>query len=161
HDINLRQFARRGVHLYGKLASVTGSSVCFSDDLGARLAFADSRFDEQFRPRFDAYIKAAGIDAPPDHRPPYDDFTPPTTSRLDLDAAGVGAVVWATGYRLDFGWVELPVLDEWGYPRHARGVTTYPGLYVVGLPWLHTDASAALAGVGADAAHLVEHLTAR
>jgi putative flavoprotein involved in K+ transport len=80
---------------------------------------------------------------------------------LDLDAAGVGAVVWATGYQLDFGWVDLPVLDEWGYPRHRRGVTTHPGLYAVGLRWLHSEPSSVLAGVGADAAHIVEHLVER
>ncbi len=161
HDINLRQLARHGVRLYGRLESACGATVGFSEDLDERLVFADSRFDEQFRPMFDAYIEAAGIDAPPDDRPPYDDFTPTTTTQLDLDAEGIGTVVWATGYRLDFGWVDLPVLDEWGYPRHHRGVTTHPGLYAVGLPWLHSESSAALAGVGADAAHIVEHLTAR
>lgn len=161
HDISLRQLARHGVRLYGRLESARGATVSFRDDLDERLVFADSRFDEQFRPRFDAYIEAAGIDAPPDDRPPYDDFTPNTTTQLDLDAEGIGTVVWATGYRLDFSWVDLPVLDEWGYPRHHRGVTTHPGLYAVGLPWLHSESSAALAGVGADAAHIVEHLTAR
>lgn len=161
HDINLRQFARQGVHLYGRLESATGATVRFSDDLDERLAFADRGFDEEFRPMFDAYIAAAGVDAPPDDRPPYDDFTPTTTTELDLDAAGVGAIVWATGYQLDFGWVDLPVLDEWGYPRHARGVTTHPGLYAVGLRWLHTEPSSVLAGVGADAAHIVEHIVTR
>ncbi len=161
HDINLRQFARQGIHLYGQLESAAGASVRFSDDLDQRLAFADTRFDEAFRPMFDAYIAAAGIDAPPDERPSYDDFTPTTATELDLDAAGVGAVVWATGYQLDFGWVDLPVLDEWGYPRHVRGVTVQPGLYAVGLPWLYSEPSSALAGVGADAAHIVEHIARR
>ncbi len=161
HDINLRQFARQGIHLYGRLESVTGATVRFSDDLDERLAFADSRFDEHFRPMFDAYIGAAGIDAPPDNRPPHDDFTPKATTELDLDAEGVGTVVWATGYQLDFGWVDLPVLDQWGYPRHVRGVTTHPGLYAIGLRWLHSEPSSTLAGVGADAAHIVEHITTR
>jgi hypothetical protein len=57
--------------------------------------------------------------------------------------------------------VALPVLDEWGYPRHLRGVTAYPGLYAVGLPWLYSEPSSVFAGVGADAAHVVEHLVAR
>ncbi|MGH3982738.1 MAG: flavin-containing monooxygenase [Pseudonocardiaceae bacterium] len=158
HDINLRQIARQGVHLYGRLESASGATVRFSNDLDARLAFADRGFDEEFRPMFDAYIAAAGIDAPPDDRPPPDDFMPATTTELDLDAAGVGAVVWATGYQLDFGWVDLPVLDEWGYPRHVRGVTAHPGLYAVGLRWLHSEPSSVLAGVGADAAYIVEHI---
>jgi len=161
HDINLREFARRGIRLYGRLDSADGTTVRFSDDLGDRLAFADRSFDERFRPMFDAYERAAGIGAPADDRLPPDDFVPATTTALDLADAGIGAVVWATGYRLDFGWVDLPVMDEWGYPRHTRGVTTHPGLYAVGLPWLYSQPSAVFAGVGADAAHIVEHIAGR
>jgi putative flavoprotein involved in K+ transport len=161
HDIHLRHLARAGMHLYGGLESVdatSGTSIKFTDDLGERLAFADHQFDEEFRPLFDAYIAAAGIDAPPDDRPPPDDFTPPVVTDLDVDRAGIRTVIWATGYRLDFSWVDLPVFDEWGYPRHTRGVTEYPGLYAVGLPWLHSEPSSVFAGVGADAAHVVEHI---
>jgi putative flavoprotein involved in K+ transport len=159
HEISLRQFARRGMQLYGKLESASDSMVRFSDDLAERLAFAESAFDREFRPMFDAYIAAAGIDAPPDDRPPYDEFMPSTVTTLDLDAAGIGTVLWATGYQLDFGWVELPVFDEWGYPRHLRGVTTFPGLYAIGLRWLHSEPSSVFAGVGLDAAHIVEHIS--
>ena len=59
---------------------------------------------------------------------------------------------------LDFGWVDLPVFDEWGYPRHERGVTVYPGLYAVGLPWLYSEPSFVFAGVGSDAEHVVAHI---
>ncbi len=158
HDLDLRQLARRGVHLHGYLDAISGTAVRFSADLAERLRFADTMFDEEFRPLFDAYIAAAGIEAPPDDRPPPDTFTPATATELDLDRAGVRSVIWATGYRLDFGWVDLPVLDAWGYPRHHRGVTTHPGLYAIGLPWLHSEPSSVFAGVGADAAHIVEHL---
>jgi putative flavoprotein involved in K+ transport len=161
HDIDLREFARRGIRLYGRLESADGTTVRFSDDLGDRLAFADHWFDERFRPMFDAYDRAAGIGARADDRPAADEFVPATTTTLDLADAGIAAVVWATGYRLDFGWVDLPVLDEWGYPRHTRGVTIHPGLYAVGLPWLHSQPSAVFAGVGTDAAHIVEHIAAR
>ena len=132
-----RQMARRGMRLYGRLESATGARVRFSGDLAERLATADRGFDEKFRPLFDAYIAATGIDAPPDDRPPHDDFVPETTTELDLDAAGINAVGWATGYGLDFGWVDQPVHEEWGYPTQNRGVTTHPGLYAVGLPWVH------------------------
>lgn len=161
HDIDLRRMARMGVRLYGRLESASGTCVRFSDDLPERLAAVDKGFDEHLRPGFDAYIAAAGIDAPPDDRPPSDGYVPPTKTELDLDAAGIGAVVWATGYDMDFGWVDLPVMDEWGYPRHTRGVTTYPGLYAVGLRWLYTEPSSVFAGVGADAAHVVEHIAGR
>jgi putative flavoprotein involved in K+ transport len=158
HDINLRQFARRGIRLYGRLDSASGATVRFSDDLDERLSFADRAFDKEFRPLFDAYIAAVGIDAPPDHRPPYDTYTPKTVTELDLDVAGVASAVWATGYRLDFGFVDLPIFDEWGYPRHERGSTEHPGLYAIGLPWLHSEPSSVFAGVGADAAHVIDHM---
>lgn len=158
HEISLPRMAREGVHLHGRLESASGTCVRFTDDLAERLAAVGKAFDEEFRPGFDAYIAAAGIIAPADDRPPPDDFVPPSSAELDLEAAGIGAVVWATGYELDFGWVDLPVMDEWGYPRHSRGVTEYPGLYAVGLPWLYSEPSSVFAGVGADAAHVVEHI---
>jgi putative flavoprotein involved in K+ transport len=162
HSIDLRQLAQQGIHLYGRLESADGTTVRFSDDLADRLVFAETQFDKMYRRIFDAYDAAAGIGAPPDDRPPHDDsYVPATSTELDLAAAGIGSVVWATGYRLDFGWVDLPVLDEWDYPKHTRGVTIHPGLYAIGLPWLHTIASAVFAGVGDDAAHVVEHIVSR
>lgn len=157
HDINLRDFARRGMHLYGKLEAASGTRACFSADLAERLAFADTLFYQMFGRLFDAYIAAAGIDAVADDRQP-DGFTPPAITELDLDRAGVRSVIWATGYQLDFSWVDLPIFDEWGYPRHRRGVTEQPGLYAVGLPWLHSEPSAVIAGVGADAAYIAESI---
>ncbi len=161
HDIDLRGFARQGMRLYGGFDSADGTEVRFSDDLAERLTVVDTGFDEEFKPLFDAYIEAAGIDAPADDRPPYDDYLPPTSTALDLAEAGIGSVVWATGYRADFSWVDLPVFDEWGYPRHVRGVTEHPGLYAVGLRWLHSEPSSVFAGVGADAQHIVNHLALR
>jgi putative flavoprotein involved in K+ transport len=158
HDIDLRALARRGMHLYGKLATASGTRVTFSADLAERLAFADRMFDEELKPLFDGYIAAAGIDAPLDDRPPPDPFTPAVVTELELERAGVRSVLWATGYELDFSWVQLPLFDEWGYPRHVRGVTEHPGLYAVGLPWLHSEPSSVFAGVGADAAYVVEHI---
>jgi putative flavoprotein involved in K+ transport len=161
HDIHLRKLARRGMHLYGRVEDVDGATVYFSDDLPDRLAFADKQFDEELRPLFDAYIAGAGIDAPADDRPPPDDYEPPIITEIDLEAEGIRSVVWATGYELDFSWVKLPVFDEWGYPRHERGVTEYPGLYAVGLPWLYSEPSSVFAGVGADAEHVVAHIVQR
>jgi putative flavoprotein involved in K+ transport len=158
HDINLRDFARRGIHLYGRLEAASGVRAQFTGDLAERLTFADTMFHQEFAPLFDAYIGAAGIVAPPDNRPPPDEFTPPASTDLDLEGAGIRSVLWATGYRLDFSWVKLPIFDQWGYPRHIRGVTEQPGLYAVGLPWLHSEPSSVFAGIGADAAHVVEQI---
>ena len=81
--------------------------------------------------------------------------------RLDLRAAGIGALIWATGYGCDFGWIDLPVLDAGGEPVHRGGVTDVPGLYFIGLQWLSKMSSSFLAGIGDDAARLADHIAVR
>lgn len=74
----------------------------------------------------------------------------------------MAGVVWATGFAPDFGWIQLPIFDEGGYPIHRRGVVdAAPGLYFLGLPFQHTFASAVIGGVGKDARHVADHLAAR
>jgi len=110
----------------------------------------------------DAYIAAAGIEAPVAETVPADDWQFPSSgARLDLGAQGITSVIWSTGYGLDFGFLDIPVLDEWNYPRHSRGVTEVPGLYAVGLPWLTRHASSTVAAVGLDAEYVVGHLAGR
>jgi len=71
------------------------------------------------------------------------------------------AIVWATGYRTDYSFIDVAgAIDAAGTPVHRRGVSPVPGLYFLGLPWQHTRGSALLGFVGADAAHLAEHITA-
>ena len=78
-----------------------------------------------------------------------------------MNRAGFSSVIWATGYKFDFSLVRLPVLDPDGVPIQKRGVTDYPGLYYVRMPWLHTSISGLLFGVGDDAASVVSHIAAR
>jgi putative flavoprotein involved in K+ transport len=75
---------------------------------------------------------------------------------LNLKAANITSIIWATGYRFDFSMVQLPIFDEDGYPIQQRGVTAVPGLYFVGLPWLDTMKSGLLMGVGAHAGYLAD-----
>ena len=69
----------------------------------------------------------------------------------------MGAVVWATGYRSDYTWIDVPGVLRDGRVVHARGVTEVPGLYFLGLSWQHTRGSALLGFVGDDAAHVAAH----
>ena len=109
----------------------------------------------------DNYLAQNGLEAPIEVVPELrDGYTADQILELDLQAAGVGCVVWATGYSFDFGWVKLPAFDEDGYPVQQRGVTDFPGLYFVGLGYMHTFQSDLLAGVGDDAAHVVQHIVA-
>jgi putative flavoprotein involved in K+ transport len=67
-------------------------------------------------------------------------------------------VLWANGFRPDFSWIDLPLFDEQGWPVQQRGVTDVPGLYFVGLHWLHKRKSSLLFGVGEDAAHIAAYI---
>ena len=88
-------------------------------------------------------------------------FDPPPVESLDIAKEGITSVVWGTGFHFDLGWVRQLRFDEMGFPIHRRGVTGTPGLYVLGLPWLYTQTSSLLVGVGADAQHLADHIAAR
>jgi putative flavoprotein involved in K+ transport len=83
-----------------------------------------------------------------------DGFDQPVLTELDLVAAGVANVIWATGYAFDFFLVRLPIFDADGYPNQSRGVTEYPGLFFVGLPLLRNAKSGLIFGVGEDAAYV-------
>lgn len=161
HDIHLRDLGRRGIRLHGHLEAADDGDLVFSDDLAERLATIEAGFSQRLQPMLDAYIAAAGIEAPEAEPRPADDWLPSEPARLNLAAEGVTSVLWATGYRLDFGVLDIPVLDDWNYPRHSRGVTEYPGLYAVGLPWLTGHSSAIVAGVGRDAEYIAEHIAGR
>ena len=83
------------------------------------------------------------------------------TEAVDLAACGIGSVVWALGYGVDFGWIDCPVRDDRGAPIHDRGITREPGLLFLGLARMHKIKSAFLWGCGEDAEHLAEHIAGR
>jgi len=156
-DIDLRKFAREGMQLHGRLMDVTEQSFVFGADLADNLDRADATND-RIKNSIDAFIVREGISAPaePRTKPQWTPSGP--CAPLDLDAAGITAVIWCMGFATDFSWIELPVFDETGYPDHERGVTPEPGLYFLGLPWLYTWGSGRFVGVGRDAEHLGERI---
>lgn len=161
HTINLHQLCRDGIALLGRAIGGQGTQVRIAPDLKENLAAADD-FAQEFKQNIDKFIAAKGIDAPEDDLPELDDgYDLPVLTELDLDAAGISTIVWATGYDFDFSWVDFPIFDEYGYPIQKRGVTEQPGLYFLGLHWLHTLKSGLLLGVGEEAAHVVEHIKGR
>lgn len=162
HTLNLHQFARDGVTLLGHMEDAQGSIVRFAPDLKDSLAYTDEAAAE-FKRGVDKFIDKADIEAPPvpADAGPKDGYEAPIVRELDLQAEGISTIIWATGYTFDFSWVDLPIWDEYGYPRQERGVTERPGLYFVGLHWMHTIESGLLAGVGEDAAYVVNHLVRR
>jgi putative flavoprotein involved in K+ transport len=162
HDINLRQLSRNGVVLLGHIQDVREGELGLAGDLQENLNFAD-QFAAQMKKGVDDFISQAGIEAPPDSNP--DDPSLRDWPRgdpilsLDLKGAGITSVIWATGYKYDFSWIQIPVTDETGYPIHQRGVTSYQGLYFVGLQWQFKAKSSLLYGVGEDADFIASHIT--
>jgi putative flavoprotein involved in K+ transport len=157
HETNLRRLASDGTTLVGRLEAIDGGRVRFAPDLSANLAAADRFFDERFRALIDKAIERAGFDAPPDDRVPFA-LEPPHVPELNLAQAGISTVLWTCGYRLDYGWIELPIFDAMGFPRQTRGVTEVPGLYFIGSLWQHSQASATLFGVELEARALAARM---
>jgi putative flavoprotein involved in K+ transport len=159
-DIDLRQFATEGMALYGRLQDVVAGKLRLGNDLARNLDGADAVYNG-ICSLIDKHIAASGIDAPKaEHYEPVWQPADPATE-LDLQAAGITSIVWATGFRSDWSWVDLPIFNGTGYPTHSRGVTTVDGVYVLGMPWLYTWGSGRFVGVGRDAAYIADQIAGR
>ena len=157
-DIDLRTLQDRGVGLAGRLTGVDGRRLRFADSLAGTTRRADARLADLLR-RVDAFAHAAGladeIEAP---SPVRSARTDGAVSALDLGRAGIGSVIWATGYRRAYPWLHVPVLDRAGEIRHRGGATAAPGLHVIGMRWQSRRNSAHLDGVRHDAATVVSRV---
>ncbi|MDQ6749748.1 MAG: MSMEG_0569 family flavin-dependent oxidoreductase [Actinomycetota bacterium] len=160
-DIDLRQSAAEGMELYGRLLDLRDARAAFADDLAANLDRADEVLNG-INAAIDQYIAEHDVDASPEEPPYQPAWRPePGARELDLDAAGIASVVWCTGFRRDYRWIELAAFDGRGYPSHERGVSRVTGLFFLGLPWLWTWGSGRFASVGRDAEFLAERIAAR
>ncbi|MDE1179012.1 MSMEG_0569 family flavin-dependent oxidoreductase [Paraburkholderia sp.] len=158
-DIDLRKFAQEGMALYGRLDDLRDGVLHFKPNLTANLDDADETYN-RINASIDSFIERNGIDAPAGER--YEPvWNPPhERSTLALDASGITSVVWCIGFTPDFHWLDAPVFNGRGYPAHTRGITNLPGLYFVGLPWLHTWGSGRFSGVARDAQFIVDAIVA-
>jgi putative flavoprotein involved in K+ transport len=151
---------RDGVTLVGRVDGADGSRVSFSPGVGQALAAADRFFVEQFVDDIETIIRFTGIDVPEAEPEEVVNFEPPETSELDLEAEGIGTVLWTCGYRLGFNrWIDLPIFDDFGFPIASNGITDQPGLGFLGVPWQKDQASANLLGITRDAEYLAERLS--
>jgi putative flavoprotein involved in K+ transport len=164
HTIDFRRFVSEGVTLLGRVKAARDGVIEIAPDLTGSLADGDATY-ATFLDMVDAHVARQRLQMPeePAARAVLSD--PPCVTeplrRLDLRAEGIGAVIWATGYGVDFGWIDIPVLDAGGEPLHRHGITEVPGLYFLGLQWLSKMKSSFLSGVGDDAAVLADHIAAR
>jgi len=159
HDVDLREYRAKGMTLLGRLRAVREGHIALAGDLEENLRAGDREFRE-FHDAVDDYVARVGFDAPAGEAVRRARAASPggvgEIRELDLRAADIRTVVWATGYSLDFGWVKLPVFGEQAEPLQRRGVAPSPGLYFLGLAWMHKVKSSFLYGVGEDAQFIAE-----
>jgi putative flavoprotein involved in K+ transport len=165
HDLNLRHLAADGVVLLGRVLGGRNGELTIANDLAENLARGDASFIDFIR-QADQHALRQGLDLPPSDavdevRRSSANVADPIQT-LDLAAAGISTIIWANGFRYDFGWVDLPIFAEGTssgrVPVHTRGITSVPGVYFLGLPWLYKYKSSFLHGVGEDAEYLAEHI---
>ncbi|HEX5281903.1 MAG TPA: NAD(P)/FAD-dependent oxidoreductase [Micropepsaceae bacterium] len=159
--LDLNALRRMGVKLVGRLAGIRGSRALFSGSLRNQCILADLKLT-RLLDTFDAWVKSQGRDGEfddPERLPPTQvDSSPPL--ELDLASGAIRTIIWATGYRPDYSWLRLPILDHKGNTKHDGGVTPAPGVYVMGLPFLRRRKSAFIDGAASDASDLSAHLHA-
>jgi putative flavoprotein involved in K+ transport len=135
--------------------------VLFSGSLANQAAMSDLKMN-RLLDAIDGWANGKGLDGavlPPERfAPTRIEASPPLS--LDLVRGGIRTVLWATGFRPDYSWLDVPVLDRKGRVRHDGGVADAPGLYVIGLPFLRRRKSALIDGAGDDARELSAHLAA-
>lgn len=156
-EIDLRRLALQGMQLHGYLKGVRDHVCEVSTDVARRLDAADAVYNG-IRAMIDKYIEQHVIEAPT--QAPYEPPWVPQACKatLDLRAEGITSVVWSIGFRADLTIIRASAFGNRGSIKHQRGVTASPGLYILGLPWLHTWGSARMSAVGRDAEHVVRHI---
>ncbi|RUZ81358.1 FAD-dependent oxidoreductase [Mesorhizobium sp. M7A.F.Ca.US.006.01.1.1] len=160
--IDFRRLAARGMTLVGRTESYRHGVMTFAPDLAKNIACGDANYmsvlDEA-----DAYVARNGLDLPPEPEarkigPDPQCMTDPILA-LNLSEAGIGSIIWATGFTVDYNWLKVDVFDEKGKPKHQRGVSTEPGIYFLGLPWQSRRGSSFIWGVWHDAQHVADHIS--
>jgi putative flavoprotein involved in K+ transport len=159
--LDLNALADSGVRLVGRLAGIADGRLQFSGSLANQCALSDLKLG-RLLDAIDQWATENGLDGEvePPYRPAPTRVDPSPVLTLDVARSGIRTILWATGFRPDYSWLEVPVLDRKGRLRHDGGVVASPGLYVMGLQFLRRRKSALIDGAGADARELSAHLAA-
>jgi putative flavoprotein involved in K+ transport len=157
--VDFREFAARGMTLVGRAGSFADGVMRFNGDLQANIAGGDANYLSVLQ-MADDYALANGLEMPLEPEAhqigPMPDSAINPLRELDFAKAGITAIVWATGYALDYSWLKVPAFDATGKPVHDKGVSRVRGVYFLGLPWLTRRASPFIWGVWKDADDLAE-----
>jgi putative flavoprotein involved in K+ transport len=164
HTVSLQSLARDGAVLLGRVLDVDRRALRLDRSVPESIRFADEK-SRAFKAAIDAHIEREGIKAEGALPDPGEPTLPDSRefkeiTNLELRSAGISSVVWCTGFDADWSWVQVDMFDQAGQPRHNNGVTEFPGLYILGMPWLSARKSGILLGVSEDAARIVKHILA-
>jgi putative flavoprotein involved in K+ transport len=156
--LDLNALTAIGVQLVGRLAGVRDGKAQFSGSLRNVCALADLKMNRLLG-TIDEWANANGLDS---EVGPIRRYEPTIVDQaplgLNLTTGAIHTIVWATGYRPDYSWLDVPVLDRKGQIRHDRGVVDAPGMYLMGLPFLRRRKSSFIHGAEDDARDLSTHL---
>ncbi|MCK0150664.1 NAD(P)/FAD-dependent oxidoreductase [Marivita sp. S6314] len=159
--VDFRRFAAGGMQLVGRTERYDGGKLHFADDLVRNVENGDANH-RALLDEADAYIKRHGLDLPldPEERArwPEPDCMKTPIKTLDLADAGITTIIWATGFSVDYGWLDVDTFDEHGKPVHSRGVSKEPGVYFLGLPWQSRRGSSFIWGVWHDAKFIADQI---
>ena len=158
--LDLNALASMGVELVGRWTAVRDGRALFSGGLRNVFSLADLKM-ERLLDTFDEWAKTSGYDAEvgPPERLAATRVPEPARLQLDLRSGEIRTIVWATGFRPDYGWLDVPVVDAKGQLNHEGGVVGSPGLYALGLPVLRRRKSTFICGIEDDAREVIDHLT--
>jgi len=157
--LDLNVLGTAGVEIVGRLSAVRDGRALFSGGLRNQFALADLKMD-RLLDTFDDWARSQTRDADVGPRERFEPTRAPASSRLDCDlrSGEIRSIVWATGFRPDYSWLDVPVVDGKGHLRHEGGVVDAPGLYAIGLPVLRRRKSTFIHGAEDDARDLIDHL---
>jgi len=160
--VDFRDLANSGITLLGLTSSYENGVLKFADDLERNITRGDTNFLSVLN-EADEFIKQNNLDLPEEPEAhllgPMPEAAVNPIREIDLAAAGITTILWATGYSVDYGWLQVPeALTDSGKPAHQRGVSNASGIYFLGQPWLSRRGSAFIWGVWHDAKFLADQI---
>jgi putative flavoprotein involved in K+ transport len=158
YDVNVRQLATDGVRVLGRVVGASGGKLAIEANANEILDQADQAYDDFLLAARHLALTKVQEQLAEEHSADSTRAAVDEVDAINLAAENVNTVIWATGYTYDFDWVNVAVFDQRGRPAQQRGVTQRPGLYFLGLHWMHTFKSGLFSGVGADAEYLAEYI---
>lgn len=166
HTLSIQRLWRRGAVLLGRLEAFSGRNASFKNNLRENIEFGDE-MSAVFLSKIESTLAELAPDAPPlecdaDDEPDAEALNLSSPSEINLVEAGISTIIWSTGFRGDYSWLQVEgAVGEDGAPVHEGGISEADGIYFIGLPWLRTRGSSSMFGVNADSRVIAESVAGR